>query len=361
MRRWLIVLVAAAIGGCSPALPTPPGSSPNLSSSSPGTPASTSGLGPWKLLADSDEAGSGWSPDGRWLLTSDAVTNGTAAQRHLTLVDAHGTILRRFQGENPVELDPLWLDEQTFIVAQGGKDELGTVDSATLTPTSLPPFPGGAKASGYGALAYESSGNLDASATFVVWTPAGGPTKPHPGVPVVWSRDGTKLAVWHWSSGASGPGVTGWIEALSWPGLRSLGAIRQPTGFPFALFDASSRYLFANGLVLDLSSGSLSAMPGPGPAVSPPDNPANALLFPSLAAPLVGDQSAGVSADGSTVVIWNIAQAGPITIIRNGISQSLSVPGELQPPDASLSPNGLGIAITCIAPDGSEEALLLAP
>ncbi len=360
MKCWTIVLAAVVLAACSTPAPTVAGpSSTSPTSASPSVPPS-SAIGSWKVLATSDTAGAGWSPDGRWLLAWDAVTNGTAAQRQVSLDDANGNVVRTFQGELPLQLEPVWLDDRSFVVARNGANFLGTIDSAAFTPIS-PRFPAGLLSNGHDAIAYETSWNLDATARFLVWTPSAGTTTPEAGIPVAWSTDGTRLAVWHWASGASGPGVTGWIEVLSWPGLRSLGAIHQPLGWTAAAFDSSGRYVLANGQVLDLETDRTSLMPLPGPSVSPAPDPANALRFPAAAAPVGDDQSAAVSADGSTVVIWNYAEAAPIVLIRDGITRSIEVPGRVEPPSPQLSPDGASLVVTCLAPDGPSEALLLMP
>ena len=368
MKSWVGLVVMVALVACSPApsvvgqppSPVAPSGAPSSANTPGPTGSPTTALEPWKVLATSDTAGAGWSPDGRWLLVWDAVTNGTAAQRHISLDDAHGNVVRTFQGELPVELQPVWLDDHTFVIARDGRNYLGTIDLSVLTPIP-PPFPDGLISNGHGALAYQTSGNADAAARFVGWTFSGGTTAPRPGVPVAWSVDGTKLAIWHWVSGASGPAVLGWIEILGWPGLRSLGGVREPLGWIAAAFDASGRYVLANGKVLDLATGAISPMQLPGSSGSPRFDGANALRFPAAAAPLSGDQNAAESADGSTVVIWTIAGAESIALIRDGISRSIEVPGPIEPPTPQLSPDGSGLVVTCVAPNGRSEALFLTP
>lgn len=363
MKSWVGLVVAVVLAACSPAPPVvvspspspiPPTGSPSSVVTASPTISPTSDVGPWKVLASSDTAGAGWSPDGRWLLVWDAVTNGTAAQRHISLDDAQGKVIRTFQGELPVELEPVWLDDRSFVIARDGKNYLGTVDSPALTPIS-PPFPDGLLSNHHGVITYETSGNLDASARFVVWTPSGGAMPAWAGVPVAWSRDGTKLAVWHWVAGTSGPGAAGWMEALSWPGLRSLGAIHQSPGWIFALFDPSGRYLYTNGWVLDLVTGQASAMTGSSGA-----SRANARLLPSLGVVTSPDQDASASADNSTVALWYMSQQRPIVLVRGGRQRSIDVPGPLQPPDPALSPDGTSLVVVC-AVGGGFEALLLTP
>jgi hypothetical protein len=370
MRRWTAVLATVLFAACSPVAPPTggPSSGPLSTQAAPAVvptalalaspTAAPTGVGPWKVLASSDTAGAGWSPDGRWLLVWDAVTNGTAAQRHISLDDAHGNVIRTFQGELPVELEPVWLDDRSFVIARDGKNYLGTVDSPALRPIS-PQFSAGVVSNGHDALAYETSGNLDASARFVMWTPAGGTSSPRPGVPVAWSRNGTKLAVWHWLSG-TGPESVGWVEALSWPSLRSLGAIHEAPGWIFALFDPSGRYLYANGFVLDLETRQVSPWPAPSPS-GPATNEVDARLFPAVAAVTDPDEAAGASADGSTVVLWHMSTQQQVMLSRGPTVRAIDVPGPLQPPDPQLSPDGSHLVISCVAPDGSEEVLLSAP
>ena len=362
LKSGVALVVVMLLAACSPApsvvvgpspSPIPPTGSPSSVVPESPTISPTLAPGPWKVLASSDTAGAGWSPDGRWLLAWDAVTNGTAAQRHINLDDAQGNVIRTFQGELPVALQPVWLDTRSFVIARDGTNYLGTVDSAALTPIS-PPFPDGLTSNGHGALAYQTSGNLGASDRFVVWTQAGGTSAPRAGDPVAWSRDGTKLAIWHWVSG-NGPASAGWMEALSWPGLRSLGAIHESLGWIFALFDPSGRYLYANGWVLDLLTGKATAMTG-----SSATNQANDRLFPSLGVATSPDQSAGASADNSTIALWYMSQQQPIVLVRGGRQRSIDVPGPLQPPDPQLSPDGTGLVVVC-AVGGGFDALLLTP
>lgn len=351
-----------ASGVATPSLPPSVGPSPTAS--------------PWKVLATSDTAGAVWSPDGRWLLVWDQVTNDTPAQRHVSLDDAHGNLVRTFQGENP-----LWLDARSFVLTHAGRNYLGTVDSSALTPIA-PTFSGGVYANGRGALAYETSGPFDASARFVVWTLGGRTTSPVPGVPVAWSRDGTKLAIWHWTSGPSGPTVSGWLEVLGWPGLRSLAAVRDRSASPLGhqtWFDPSGRYLaFLCGGVctLDLTTGTTTLVPGP--SVSSDLNAwnqASQLVVPSLTDgsasvydvhgvrqavyPNVGD-SATASADGSTVALWFNSAPQPVALLRQGTLRRIDVPGPVQAPIPQLSPDGTGLVVVCVV-GGHQEALLLGP
>jgi hypothetical protein len=353
-----------------------PGST--LGGASPGASASpipSASAGVWRVLAASDTAGAEWSPDGRWLLVWDEVTNGTPAERHVSLDDVQGNLVRTISGEDPGLLDQrsiaVWLDARSFVVTRGGANDLGTVDSAALMPISPPPFTAGVTSSGHGALAYATSANLDGAATYEVWTPTTGATPPRPGVPVSWSRDGTELAVWHWASG-TGLHSSGWLEVVSWPDFGSIAADHQNEGLPFARFDPTGRYVY-NGYVLDLATGTATTIRPSGEVSSPVWNQASQLVFPSLVdgsaatydvhgdrqsvVSNVGD-SASASADGSTVALWFLAQQLPITLLDQAGQRSFALPGSQQPPDPQLSPDGSGLVVVCAGSSGFQALLL---
>jgi hypothetical protein len=327
---------------------------------------------PWKVLVASDNAGAEWSPDGRWLLVWDQVTNGTPADRHVSLDDAQGNVIRAFDGENPV-----WLDAHSFVITRDGKSYLGIVDAATLTPIS-PTLTDHVYSNGRGALAYETRNAFGAAARFVVWRPAGA-SAPHPGVPVAWSRDGTKLAVWHWTSG-TGPESSGWLEVLSWPGLRQLAAIHDHPSGPFlhgTLFDPSGRYvafLCGKVCVLDLATRQTTVAVPTVPSDLIAWNEAGQLVIPSIADGSVsiydvrgvrqgivndvGDSVSG-SADGTTVAAWFNSDQRPIVLLGPSGQRSIALPGPVQA-DPQLSPDGSGLVVVCAA-NGVYEALLLTP
>jgi dipeptidyl aminopeptidase/acylaminoacyl peptidase len=380
MRNLVAALATVvALAACATPVPTPsPTASPHPTTSPTPTaspsltapPPPTAGL--WKVLVASDSAGAAWSPDGRWLLVWDQVTNGTPADRHVSLDDPQGNLIRAFQGENPV-----WLDPRSFVITRDGRSYLGTVDATTFTPVS-PTFMGNVYSNGHGALAFDTSATFDASARFVVWRQAGA-SAPRPGVAVAWSRDGTKLAVWHWTSGTGPESYSGWLEVLSWPGLRQLAAVHDRPSGPFlhqTLFDPSGRYvafLCGKVCVLDLTAGQTT--------VANPSMPSDfiawsqaGLVIPSLAdgsvaiydvrgvrqrlEPNLGD-SASASADGSTVALSFNSDQRPIVLLGPIGQRSIAVPGPVQA-DPQLSPDGSGLVVVC-AVDRGYQALLLTP
>lgn len=176
----------------------------------------------------------------------------------------------------------------------------------------------------------------------------------------------------------------GWIEVLSWPDLRSVASlkndsfVRQPTDF-----DPSGRYLLVSGFglagysILDLATGKTVVRAGTG---SPAWDSASDLLvtatdgsvttYPISGGPAttqagVGDGAAS-STDGSTIVLYFSQDYSPshrpITLIRNGVSRTITVPGGLES-NPVVSPDGSGVVIVCLINHGNPgevtEALLL--
>lgn len=90
---------------------------------------------------------------------------------------------------------------------------------------------------------------------------------PHSGVPIAFSRDGARLAVLH-PLGQSGPGyVSGSLEVVAVPTLQTISSFSHTTlrvagqsmgpGYaPDADFSPDGRWLYASGVLVDLSGGS---------------------------------------------------------------------------------------------------------
>jgi hypothetical protein len=342
-------------------------------SSSTSSPIPTNGL--WRAIASADAAGASWSPDSRYVLVWQQPTSGDVGQSRLSLFDASGNLIRTIHGTSATPFDPRWFNATEFLVRGTSNTSIGRVASPDLTSTNLPVFNGSVFASGDGAVAYETGSSLDQSSQYVVWTEAGS-SRPQAGVPVAWSNDGTRLAVWHWQSGASGPDASGWIEAVTWPGLRSLGSIHQNPGGPDAFFDPTGRYLVAAGHVLDTTEGQTVSLAIPGAVAWGPGN--------NLAVPDIGDDllqlvdpfthaarnishvgdAASASADGSRIVAWYGSQDLAVTTIWETGQVSIPVPGGVQPPNPLLSPDGSHLLVI-VAGSGStankDDALLTEP
>ena len=241
----------------------------------------------------------------------------------------------------------------------------------------------------HGAVALTTANPSDSAKTsFVVWTQAG-TSRVVIGEPEAWSPDGTRLAVWH-STAPPGPlGIgyqeTGWVEVLSWPDLRSVASLTNDSFVPQPTsFDPSGRYLLASKLglsgssILDLATGQTV---GPSGVTGPPVwDRASDLLVPATDGSVttypisgrpgttqagVGD-SAASSTDGSTIVLYFSNDYSPtprpITLVHNGVSRTISVPGGLES-DPVIAPDGSGVVIVCLVhhllPSEETEALLL--
>lgn len=375
-----LVLVPFALR---PAVGPSASSSPTATTSlsMPPAAASSTPVDEWKVLAASAGAGASWSPDGNWLAVWDQFVSG--ATQHLSLLDRAGNLVRSLDGDRVV-----WLDSTQFVLSRGNASLLGSVDSTVLTPIAAN-FPADALSNNHGAVALTTAQPLDpAKTSFVVWAKAG-TSRVVIGEPEAWSPDGTRLAVWHSTAPAGPRGMgsqdTGWVEVLSWPDLRSVASLKDDLLVaPHISFDPSSRYLllprigFSGFLILDLATGKTV---GPSGVTGPPawDSVSDLLVtatdgsvttYPISGGPTttqagVGD-SAASSTDGSTIVLYfsndYSPSPRPITLIHNGVSRTISVPGGLES-DPVVSPDGSGVVIVCLVhhllPDEATEALLL--
>ncbi len=391
--RWRpFVAVAAALAIMAALVWVPivfrPAVLPNASSSptattSPSSPSATAStpVGDWKVLAASAGAGASWSADGKWLAVWDESVSG--ATQDLRLLDSSGNLVRSLDGDRLV-----WLDGTQFVLSGASSSFLGAVDSTVLTPIAVT-FPADALSNNHGAVALTTANPSDTAKTsFVVWTQAG-TSRVVIGEPEAWSPDGTKLAVYHSTATAGPHGIApeppGWIEVLSWPDLRSVASlksdsfVRQPTDF-----DPSGRYLLVSGFglagysILDLATGKTVVRAGV--TGSPAWDSASDLLItatdgsvttypisggPAITQAGVGDGVAS-STDGSTIVLYFSQDYSPshrpITLIRNGVSRTITVPGGLES-DPVIAPDGSGVVIVCLVhhllPSEETEAVLL--
>jgi hypothetical protein len=369
-----------------PSAPTAMGAGPNagsspttVSGSLPSPSASPTVAGDWKVLAASAGVGASWSADGRWLAVWERLSYG--ATRDLRLLDSSGNLVRSLDGDRVV-----WLDATRFVLWRASSSFLGSVDSTVLTPTAVT-FPADALSNSHGAVAITTANSSDTAKTsFVVWTQAG-TSRVVIGEPEAWSPDGTRIAVWHSTAPAGPLGVgyqpTGWVEVLSWPDLRSVASLKDDSFVRQTSFDPSGRYLVVSRLgvagfsILDLATG---RMVGPsGVAGSPVWDSSSDLLvsaadgsvttYPISGAPPttragLGDGVAS-STDGSTIVTFfsqdYLPNPRPITLIRNGVSRTVSVPGGLESAPV-LASHGSGVVIVCLVhhllPSEETEAML---
>ena len=361
------------------------------SSSATSTPLDTSY---WKILATNGVMWASWSPDGKWLAVTDteALPEGTATSssqpQHLRVLGAAGDPVRILDGERF-----FWLDGTRFVMWRGDSAFLGSVESTDLKPVKI--ASGAVLPGGHGALAIVNTTVDEAKLSFVVWTPAG-TSRVLAGIPVAWSWDGTRIAVWHYVGlGGGTQGFTtsyGWIEVLSWPDLGSVATLKNSAfvGQPVS-FDPSGRYLEVSSVdlgsavpndqmvvpsfsVWDLSTGGPAVVSGVS-GLSPAWDSTGDLLFigvdgslvtmPVSGGPVVSQSGAGdsvvSSADGSTAVVSYTSSSGqspPITIIRNGASRTIPVPCLLAVATV-VSPDGSNVVINCMHSMGEKGELLL--
>jgi hypothetical protein len=81
---------------------------------------------------------------------------------------------------------------------------------------------------------------------------------------------------------------------------------------------------------------------------------------PAVSTPGVGN-SAAASADGSTVVFYYTptqSARGPITLVRDGVSRSIPVPGRVESAPV-IAADGSGVVLVCLVAN-KEQVLLLA-
>jgi hypothetical protein len=393
-RPWRPVLAIATAAAIVTALVTVPlvfrtAVGPGASSSptaitSPSLPSATASptlASSGKVLAASAGAGASWSSDGEWLAVWDEFVSG--ATQDLRLLDSAGNPVRSLDGDRLV-----WLDASQFVLSRGNSSLLGSVGSSDLTPVTAT-FPAGALSNNHGAVAITTVQPSDpAKTSFVIWTQAG-TSRAVLGQLEAWSPDGTRLAVWHSTTPAGPQGVgsqdTGWVEVLSWPDLRSVASLKDNLLVPVGIsFDPSSRYLllprigYSGFLILDLATGR-TVGPSGVTGLSAWDRASDLLVaatdgsvttYPISGGPAVTEAGVGdsvvSSTDGSTIVMYFAADytqsPRPITLIRNGVSRTISIPGGLESAPV-ISPDGSGVVIVCLVhhgtPSEEAEALLL--
>jgi hypothetical protein len=383
-RTAVMVLIGGLLAACAaPVQPTPtssfPGASPassTLGAEPPGSPSPTPGptapLG-WTPLAIGDQVGATWSSDGQWMLLRYGRVN---TYQRLDLRTGRGDLVRLLSGTQA-----LWLDDRSFVVFGGVPARLGTIDSPYFEPLT-PVIPGSDTldvtdtiiTSGHGALAYTIGAGAasDQNLRYAIWTRSG-ITPGGPGLPVAWSADGSKLAVWHFLAAGQGTGgrASGWLQVLSWPGLRTLAADHAHPTDIFETFDPSGRYLVfqAGGIdVLDVATGAVTVADQGVPSDSVAWGAGSHLLLPAgdtgdlttvdihgstiSVRPTLGD-GVTASTDG-TVAVAYWAQPGlhqDVTLITAPASYTVHLPctdwpdyGPLFP---ALSPKGVALVITC--------------
>ena len=244
--------------------PTPP-----PATAGPIVPIGSTGLPGWPVQ---------WAPDGKHLLVASGGRGGRTQ-----ILDTSGHQTGSFSADGAT-----WFDSQTIATtataagSSRGPGHPGSDASATITLVNLSghvtatlsgqyrrggqmPSSAQVAGSGTGLVAISSRSGWGLSqASFVIWDGKSvGPA--HDGVPLIFSRDGGKLAVLHPISGTGGS--TGWLEVISTNGLGTLvshphTALRLPSlgagpGYaPDASFSPDGNSLFDSGTLVDLGRGS---------------------------------------------------------------------------------------------------------
>lgn len=339
----------------------PPSYSPITVSASPSTFTTEPTAG--QMLSLGGNLVATWAPDGKHLLTW--IVDGT----EISVFDASGAKVRQIKGSAAD-----WLDSNSVVawtatgpVVQGIRN-----GSVAISIGNRP----GDSFSGAGGVAV-GTGPSSSSPTFEVWD-AGSMSGPSAGVPVGWSRDGTRLAVWHPTAERSAVELTGWLEVLEYPKLDRVAAANsyltsvQPPEFSP---DGQQLAFISRGrlTVLDLRTDNVSAATNE-PLASDMFawDAAEHLIYaasdgsvkdvsPGGGAPTVigqGDTVTG-SADGSTIVFYSPQDAlqGQISVLRGGSLSTISAPGPIEPALA-VAPDGTSLVAIC-ATQGQMAAVLL--
>jgi hypothetical protein len=333
-------------------------------------PAGATSVEGWSVLATTDIGGAYWSPDGKWFLLWSRPGYDQPAPVAMELHDAKGHLVKTVPFGTPI-----WVDGRSFIVeTAAGSAVLATVDSATVEPVSanLPLDSGSAIVSnGHGAVAFSTAGANTTASQFAIWTPQG-VSRQLPGQPAAWSRDGSKLAVWHYQGPIVGadamPG--GWMEVLSWPDLKELVALPDTSVAGFTSFDPSGLYLLlpGTGSVLDVTTGARIQVVPDSTAFDRAawDQNSNLIIQewtggasypvttysldgkPLWRSDVTGDSLVG-TLDGKTVVGYygSRSQKSAMTVIRDGVVHDVALPGPLLFGPPQLSADGSAVVVLC--------------
>ena len=329
----------------------------------------------WRPLISGHDAGPSkpgvvhatWSPTDDRLLVDLDVTNGSRSDQSVAEVTADGTIVAKYDGFAHGE----WLDGDRIVLFSDTRNstETADVEFRTSDGDALPgadAFPqldsADVMSSGHGALV--NFGSSFRPFRYRVWTPDA-VTAIQDGYPVAWSPNGQNLAVLHVTK--SGPGVSGWLEVVSWPDLGQVYADKTTTvSDQFELdvaFSPTSRhlaYLGDEGIVaVDLASGDRNAWSKTSPwglfAWTADDNLVVADARTRKVATYEADgrqvdaidvsaDHVVASSDGSHLVAYVPSDIPPpvLAVIAGGALRLIDLPGQLLDPPA-FSPGGMYI------------------
>lgn len=232
-----------------PSTPSPVAAATESPSPSP-TPLATP-LSEWLDLGYLGADWAAWSPDGQKLMIHTGDANAPTADQVITLTDRDGQIvLATYHGDFAI-----WVDSNTVLIYawqrrpdgtvsdfEDNEPDLVNIDTGATTQVAIP---SNAISNGHRSVAYTNENGPASDDTFQIWTD-GSASAPLNGRPLSWSRDGTRLVVWHYAEaagGATGSRPTGWLEVLQIPGGESIYADQTIRTDTLAQFDPSGRYV----------------------------------------------------------------------------------------------------------------------
>jgi hypothetical protein len=345
-------------------------------SSGPIAPTQVASLSGWPIA---------WAPDGRHMLLAQ-VTTGRQSGSRIQIRDAAGRVTGSASGTAAV-----WVDSNTVAIATAGAGQasrfaggstIALVDVTGHETAALPGQYAGPDAtegldggvlvgSGSGQLAVVGqSGPNYSGATYVTWD-GHAVSGSHPGVPIVFSQDGTKLAVIHpiyGSGGSLGSNLMGSLEVVSvlgsqsvasFPHLRIWARSGVQLDYPDAAFSPNGSSLLISGTLVDLTTGT-SAPVGNGGWL--PDGTLVTVSNGQLmrwqgthAAPDTRFPGGGVveTSGRGDIVEYFADSRPPVLLGSDGTLSQLSVPGVANIKVLIISPDGRSVALEGRAPGGT--------
>jgi hypothetical protein len=371
-----------------PARPTDTGQEtpPATARSEPGVTVLPDG---WSLVTAPVHSAS-WSPDSKHFLVALAtkvIQSGVDPIFGFEIRNSDGGFVTKLADEDPVG----WLDDTHVLAYEGlgdSSDEAGYAGNAHASIIDIAggdavatnvPYGEGPLVSGNGAVAIPRfHGYVEPNVPkydFVVWS-NGALSGPHQGYPFAWSRDGSKLAIWHSFEPTRGP--DGWLEVVTWPTLQTVYEDLPHQQIGSATFDPAGEHIaferFSNETdVYPPTYIRIAALDGASAADLPEIPPqtgvgwfwnrsvlktivagqttetswaATGSLVASRTPPGQGGES---SQDGSTAIYWSGGDADPVQnfiVEHDGGQNKYNLPSSpVDFPPGILAPDGSAIVV----------------